>query len=269
MAEIFSWVFTRGASSKIYKISIRQNRRIFIYFHKPFNTMNSTTNLTFLENSGFTITRLLPENLSKVEEGVIRAYKSVFNASAWREGVKCANGCDFKATFEEAPQACPNCSGEIVDFYSDEEVSEAIRSVMRKSFNQILVLLYKKDVAWFSWWWKDNLPWINQEKLKLSKEEELPQLVRGLNEKNIDESWMFYYLSEVWITPEYRMKWLWWTLTNISNEALQEFRDEINAIIVRTSRSSPMYKIQTELWLSDIFSYNDTDNRVIFAKSNT
>jgi hypothetical protein len=66
--------------------------------------------------------------------------------------VKCATAsCKFKTTYEEAPTSCPDCNGEIIDFYSDAEVSQAIARVMSKSYYQILALMNDEKVAGFTW----------------------------------------------------------------------------------------------------------------------
>jgi hypothetical protein len=229
---------------------------------KTLNTQN------YPSLSGFQVVSVDQRNISDLESRIIRAYKQVFNASAWREWVKCATAsCKFKTTYEEAPKSCPDCNGEIIDFYSDAEVSQAIAWVMNKSYYQILALMTKGEVAWFSWWWQDSLEIINQQKLGLNIDQ-FWSLNTWLNIADIDPQWTFYYLSEVWIVPKYRKIWVGATITGMSYDSIKE-TTQIDASIVRTSTGSPMYPIQEQLWSQVVFSYNDTDDRIILSRKNS
>lgn len=90
------------------------------------------------------------DNISALKTSLIRAYKSVFSASAWREGKKCAAGCGNKWTFEESPDEC--CKIPTIDYYADSEVSTSIRTVLNKTYSQCIVLLDEnREVAGFTW----------------------------------------------------------------------------------------------------------------------
>lgn len=231
------------------------------------NTLN-TQNYPSLSGSGLQVVSVDQCNISDLESRIIRAYKQVFNASAWREWVKCATAnCKFKTTYEETPLCCPDCAGEIIDFYSDAEVSQAIAWVMSKSYYQILALMTQGEVAWFSWWWQDSLEIINQQKLWLDREQ-FRSLNTWLTIADIDPQWTFYYLSEVWIVPKYRKKWVGANITGMSYDNIKEIT-QIDASIVRTSTGSPMYPIQEQIWSQVVFSYNDRDDRIILSRKNS
>lgn len=208
------------------------------------------------------------QNISQLESWIIRAYKDIFNASSWREWVKCSLGCWFKTTFETAPDLCPNCSGNIEDFYSDKEVSVSIRSVLDKSYFQFLVLLSWERVAWFSWWWWDSLETINQEKLWLDQWTQFSTLITSLADSNISNQNQLYYLAEVGIVSEFQWRWVGKILVAQDNLLLRDVKDNIKSTILRTSRKSAMYKIQKSIWAQEVFSYDDLDERVLFAKNN-
>lgn len=53
------------------------------------------------------------------------------------------------------------------------------------------------------------------------------------------------------------------------NILLQEVKKNINSTILRTSRNSPMYNIQKSLGAQEVFSYEDSDERVLFARNNS
>lgn len=223
------------------------------------------TNYPTLQESGFSVVQVTPQNIWQLESRIIKAYKQVFNASAWREWVKCANLCGYKTTYEEAPKTCPECSGEIIDFYSDAEVSEAIWNVMNKSYCQILILLNEINVVGFTWWWKDSLKNINADKLKLP---DIRVLDKVLIEEGITDTESWYYQSETWVIPNFRTCWVWRELVSINEGLLRNNSSSIEAIIQRTSTDSPMYSIRKWLWYKEVYQYGDSDKRVLFAKSN-
>lgn len=228
-----------------------------------------TTDYPVLEQNGFQTISLNERNLPDYKPGLIRAYKDVFNASAWREWVKCSSECGYKTTFEEAPNVCPDCFWNIEDYYSDAEITDSVLFVMKKTYFQCLVLINGDDVAGFTWWWNDTLSNINQEKLGLpDKEWEYQQLIENLTGNGISSTDNWYYQSEVGIVPKYRTRWVGKALVSINEEILQSNKDKINAIILRTSKESPMNKISRSLWYTEVYSYNDTDKRVLFAKNN-
>lgn len=238
---------------------------IIIQYMKTLNSQSFST----LSNNGFTIVSINSQNISWIETWIIRAYKDIFSASSWREWVKCSLGCGFKATFEEAPKICPICPWDIEDFYSDEEVSASIRSVLDKSYYQFLILLSWKKVAGFSWWWSDPLDTINQEKLWLTEWIQLPKLIQSLENLDIPLNNPLYYLAEVGIVREFQWKKLGKSLVAQGNILLQEVKKNINSTILRTSRNSPMYNIQKSLGAQEVFSYEDSDERVLFARNNS
>lgn len=232
-------------------------------------TTIDTTNYPVLERNGFQTISLDEKNIWTYQSGLIRAYKDVFNASAWREWVKCSAGCGYKATFEEALTICPNCSGGIEDYYSDTEISDSVLSVMSKAYFQCLILLNDNKVAGFTWGWKDSLAGINNEKLGLSEESGGYQnLVENLIGNDIGGQENWYYQSETGIVPGYRTRGVGAALVSINETLLQSNRDKVATIIQRTSRNSPMYNIRTSLGYSEVYSYEDTDERVLFAKNN-
>ena len=225
----------------------------------------SIDNYPLLRESGLDIIQVTPWNIWTLESWIIQAYKQVFNASVWREWVKCARFCGYKTTYEEAPQICPRCSGEIVDFYSDAEVSEAIWNVMKKSYFQILILLSGENVVGFTWWWKDSLTNINTDKLKLPN---ISTLDTMLFQEGIFDTESWYYQSETWIIPKFRTRWVWREFVSINDDLLRAKSTSIDAIIQRTSRDSAMYNIRKSLWYREVYQYGDTDKRVLFARNN-
>lgn len=231
----------------------------------PYSTLNQ---------KGFEVASVDATNVMKYIPWITRVYKDVFNASAWKEWVKCSSGCWFKTTFEDAPQLCPNCSSGIEDFYSDLEIQESVEKVLSKTYFQCLLLIQEWDVAWFTWWWKDTLTGIDSEKLWLSESGDIDaprmkNLIQNLQQNNINlSSWELYYQSETGISPQYRWKWLGTLLVAVNEEILRKNSDKVNAILQRTSRSSPMYTIRQNLWYNEVFSYDDEDKRVLFARNN-
>jgi len=204
------------------------------------------------------------KKIEKPTKELIGAYKDVFNNSAWEEWVKCSNWCWYKSTFEGAWSLCPECGAWIEDFYSDEDVSKSINDVLWKEYNKALYVKQGDNVKWFSWWWWDDLPNINSEKLWLSKED-----YKKL-EKELDRIWISpekkqFYLSEMWITLEWRWKGLWKVLFW---EIQDEIKEEMDWVL-RTSKKSPMYKMSLDLWYEPVFDYKDIDSRVILASKNT
>ena len=197
---------------------------------------------------------------------LIEAYKNVFNNSVWEEWVKCSSWCWFKTTFEKSPGSCPECNWSIEDFYSDEEVSWFIKDFTSKEYYEALEVFNKenKKVEWFTWWWWDYLWKINREKLELTKDE-----YKNL-EDELDKIWIKplekqFYLSEIWVTLEWRWEWLWKRLFSSIQEEVQEKMDSV----LRTSKNSPMYKMSKDLWYNEVFNYNDKDWRIIMASKNT
>lgn len=229
-----------------------------------------TTSYPVLEQNGFQAISLNEKNIWTYQSGLTRAYKDVFNASAWREWVKCSTGCGYKATFEEAPKLCPTCSGGIEDYYSDAEISDSVFSVMSKAYFQCLILLNDDNVAGFTWGWKDSLESINAEKLGLSKQDgKYENLLENLTRNDIGGQENWYYQSETGIVPGYRTRWVGAALVSINETLLQSNKDKVATIIQRTSRNSPMYNIRTSLGYAEVYSYNDEDKRVLFAKNNS
>ncbi len=235
--------------------------------------MKSTTTLDItrypnLEAKWLEITPVNLTNIESLQKTMIQAYKSVFNASAWREWKKCSKGCGNKWTFEEAPETC--CGIETIDFYSDAEVSEAVQKVLQKTYSQCLALLdSEKKAVWFTWWWSDSLAGINQEKLKLNNEQ-YRELIKNLWEiTDNPENTTWYYQSETGIISEYREGWIGRSLVASNEILLQENQEKAPYIIQRTSRKSPMFNIRKELGYEVVFDYNDEDERVLFAKKNT
>lgn len=232
-------------------------------------TLN-TQSYPILKDNGFRIISIDQNSFWLYESGLIRAYKEVFNASAWREWVKCANGCGFKTIFEEAPNTCPECSGTIEDFYSSEEISESVLDVLSRSYFQCLLLLKWDTVAWFTWWWRDAIENINNEKLSLESSSDYNRLIENILSRGISTtSREYYYQSETGVVPTYRTQWIGAAIVGINEEQLRSNNDQVGAIIQRTSRQSPMYAIRIQLWYSEVFSYEDTDKRVIFARNNS
>ncbi len=231
-------------------------------------TLN-TQSYPVLNSNGFQVISIDQNSFWQYESGIIQAYKEVFNASAWREWVKCSNGCGFKTTFEESPVACPECSGAIEDFYSNTEISESVMDVLSRSYFQCLLLLKWDTVAWFTWWWKDSIENINDEKLGLKTQEEYSRLISGILADKINStSWEYYYQSETGVVPTYRTRWIGSAIVGINEELLRSNSNQVEAIIQRTSRQSPMYAIRANLWYSEVFSYDDSDERVLFARNN-
>lgn len=232
-------------------------------------TLN-TTSYPVLDDNGFQVVSIDQNSFWQYESGIITAYKEVFNASAWREWVKCSNGCGFKTTFEESPESCPICSGTIEDFYSNTQISESVMDVLSRSYFQCLLLLKWDSVAWFTWGWKDSLENINNEKLGLKQPLEYNKLVASILAQGIDTtSWEYYYQSETGVIPANRTRWIGAALVGINEELLRSNNDQVEAIIQRTSRQSPMYAIRANLWYSEVFSYEDSDERVLFARNNS
>mgnify|MGYP003544093137 FL=1 len=231
-------------------------------------TLN-TQSYPVLNSNGFQVISIDQNSFWQYESGIIQAYKEVFNASAWREWVKCSNGCGFKTTFEESPVACPECLGAIEDFYSNKEISESVMDVLSRSYFQCLLLLKWDTVAWFTWWWKDSIENINDEKLGLKTQEEYSRLISGILADKINStSWEYYYQSETGVVPTYRTRWIGSAIVGINEELLRSNSNQVEAIIQRTSRQSPMYAIRANLWYSEVFSYDDSDERVLFARNN-
>ncbi len=232
-------------------------------------TIIDTTSYPVLEQNGFQSISLDLNNVSTFQSWLIRAYKDVFNASAWREWVKCRAGCGYKSTFEEGPLTCPDCSGDIEDYYSDAEIVESVLSVMSKTYFQCLILLKNDAVAGFTWGWQDSLENINATKLGLSENEwKFQKLSENLINNDIGDKDKWYYQSETGIVPAYRTRWVGAALVWINENLLQSNKDKVSAIIQRTSRNSPMFSIRKNLWYTEVFSYNDVDERVLFAKNN-
>ena len=236
------------------------------------NSIN-TTSYPILEKNGFQITSVDISSFSQYESWIARAYKDVFNASAWQEWVKCSKGCWFKSTFEKAPTTCPDCQGGIEDYYSNQEISESVQNVMSKSYFQCLLLLKDQNVIWFTWWWKDSMARINEEKLWLWNSSEWSSvkylaLLQNMENYKI-KLWNLYYQSETGIAPEYRTSGLGSALVWINEQLLRDNRDKVDSIIQRTSRKSPMYAIRKNLWYTEVYSYDDSDERVLFARNNS
>ncbi|MDP2103964.1 MAG: hypothetical protein Q8K26_03520 [Candidatus Gracilibacteria bacterium] len=228
----------------------------------------NTSNYPTLEQNGFQVASLDKGSISLAESGLVRAYKEVFNASTWREGVKCSDDCGYKTTFEEAPEVCPDCGGGIEDYYSDAEISESLLSVMSKTYFQCLALLKDDKVAGFTWGWQNSLDQINTEKLGLnsSQYDELKENIEATG-ININSSW--YYQSETGIVPQSRFKGVGSALISMNEELIQQNKDKVSAIIQRTSRKSPMYIIGKRLGYEEVFSYDDADERILFIKNNS
>lgn len=230
------------------------------------NTID-TSNFPVLTQNGFQIVSVNPESFPLYTSWTVRAYKDVFNASAWREWVKCAAGCWYKTTFEDAPNTCPNCKGNIEDFYSDAEVMESVQDVLARTYSQCLLLIKEGQVAWFTWWWRDTLSALNKEKLWLDNEKIL-KLRSTLSEYGMNPEEEFYYQSETGIVPQYRTRWIGNAIVWINEEFLSANRNKVASIIQRTSRKSPMYAIRVNNGYREVYSYDDTDARVLFAKNN-
>jgi hypothetical protein len=125
-------------------------------------------------------------------------------------------------------------------------------------------------VAGFTWGWNDSLEEINTEKLGLSKNEwKFQKLSENLVNNDIGDTEKWYYQSETGIVPSYRTRWVGTALVWINENLLQSNKDKVSAIIQRTSRNSPMFSIRKNLWYTEVFSYNDADERVLFAKNNS
>ena len=242
-------------------------RGSFFIFNLTFFMKNT---LSTLNQKGFEIVSVTSQNMENYISGIARVYKDVFNSSAWREWVKCSSLCWFKATFEDAPGVCPNCSGAIEDFYSNIEIQESVEQVLSKTYSQCLLLLQEWNVAWFTWGWRDTLQNINADKLWLwDRTEAFDALIRNLEKNDIDlSSWEIYYQSETGISPSYRMKWLGTSLVALNEEYLRSNAQKVNSIIQRTSRNSPMYSIRENLGYTEVFSYDDEDQRVLFSRNN-
>lgn len=217
-------------------------------------------------NKSLKIENITKENFMQFKKRMIRMYKEVFSVSSWKEWKKCLK-CWNKWEFENAPEKC--CGIETVDFYRDIKVEESILKVLNKTYYQCMLLISQNEqLAWFTWWWKDDLDSINEEKLKLPSWK-LIWLRKTLDRSWIEyETWWLYYQSETWINPPFRKKWLWKALVLENELLLQKNKDKVATVIQRTSRLSPMFKIREDLGYELVYEYKDSDQRVLFAKNN-
>ncbi|MDD3302873.1 MAG: hypothetical protein PHN31_04900 [Candidatus Gracilibacteria bacterium] len=222
-----------------------------------------------LGNRGFQVADITDNaTLQTLIDSVIYAYKNVFNYSAWGEGVKCSNGCSYKSTFENKADVCPDCGGEIIDYYSEIEVKQEIEKVINNTkFKQAIVLFSDRDVGGFTWGWADNIENINDEKLGLNTDN-YNELCENLTINGLKVDNPFYYQSETGTTYKNRNKGLGRDLIYLNQDLLIENRDKVSQIIQRTSKGSPMYKIRKKQGYKEVYDYKDDDKRVIFAKIN-
>ena len=209
------------------------------------------------------------QNKQTYSPRIIELYRKVFSESSWQEWLKCGNNCGFNCSYSAAPSdnRCLLCQEELTDFYSQEDVEWFIQNFLQKSKYQACLWIDQSDqVIAFTWWWVDNLLWLNMEKLWLNQNE-FTLLSQQLSQIWCDPQKDFYYRSETWVDPDKQSLWFWKQITTIEEQSVIS-KSQIQQILERTSRTSAMFNIARRQWFKIVYDYKDNAQRVLLAKNN-
>lgn len=214
----------------------------------------------------------------------VQLYRNVFGEAPWNEGYICpSTGQSYPLSYPFRLCECCQEANPLQVFYSPKELSESLRLLQKKEWYRetIATLIREKDprsvVAsewdWdslspkgFMWWWKSDIDSINEEKLKLTLDQ---QKLLTENVQKISPSFDlndFYYFAEIGISSSDRWSDIAWNLYR--RQVASILWDGIKDILVRTTRTTDLpYKWFLKMWYAPVFEYNDTLDRVILAKT--
>lgn len=176
-------------------------------------------------------------------------YKEVFGESNWEEGKKCTT-CESKFRLSVAPPLC--CEKPLIDYYSDEEVSNGIKQAMENTGFKIVQLL-TPEISGFAWGWENSLRAINSTKLGISLEE--------LQTIGTEES-RWFYLSELGVSASARGQGYGRLLLRTILATLPKNVPTI----LRTSTRSELFSLINKESFRTVYSYGDEDSRILSVR---
>lgn len=205
------------------------------------NSIQPLTRKSFRENS----------------DAITELYITIFGEEPWNEGYVCLQ-CKTLSPLSRWVQTC--CWSSMKTFYDPWEVKKDFEKRLGKQ-NAIANIIQNQleNLLWFSLWWWTTLEEVNDEKLWLD-ETSLKSLQESSSLNN-DEK--IFYLAELWVIKEQRWQWL---ATQLYEDRLSSIKQQwFTNILVRTTKKTdkPFSRYTTKLWFQEVFSYNDSQQRVI------
>lgn len=214
----------------------------------------------------------------------VELYRNVFGEAPWNEWYICSStGKSYPLSYSSPTCVCCEDARLLQVFYPPKELGENLRLLEKKEWYRetIVTLIREEDprsvVAseWdqdsfspkgFMWWWKSDINSINEEKLKLTLDQ---QKLLIQNIQTISPSFDlndFYYFAEIGISSSDRWSDIAWNLYRRQVSSI--LQDGIKDILVRTTRTTDLpYKWFLKMWYVPVFEYNDTLDRIILGKT--
>lgn len=214
----------------------------------------------------------------------VELYRKVFGEAPWNEWYICpSTKQNYPLSYQSSTCTCCENACFLQIFYPPKELGDSLRSLEKKEWYRetIATLVRERDprsivASWsdqsslspkgFMWWWKSNIDSINEDKLKLTLDQQklLTQNLQTIS-PNFDLS-DFYYFAEIGISSSDRWSDIAWNLYR--RQVASILQDGVKDILVRTTRTTDLpYKWFLKMWYVPVFEYNDALDRVILAKT--
>lgn len=205
----------------------------------------------------------IKQNYDLIWNTKIKLYKDIFWEKPWNEWFICKNCNNI---FPKKFMWKCDCNNSLLEpFYKNNELKYDFLEIISKNWYKEIVAEILGDKVWFLWWWQTNLNDLNNEKLKLNKDnfELLNKNIFKINQDFNTNN--FYYLAEIWVKNNYRWNDIAWKM--YKENILKLKNDWVKNIIVRTTKKSDVpYKWFLNEWYKEVFSYLDEQDRVILIK---
>lgn len=214
----------------------------------------------------------------------VELYRNVFGEAPWNEWYICpSTRQSYPLSYGASLCTCCEDPQSLEVFYPPKELGENLRLLQKKEWYRetIATLIRERDprsvVAseWdqdslspkgFMWWWKSDINSINEEKLKLTPDQQkfLVQNIQIISPSfDLND---FYYFAEIGISSSDRWSDIAWNLYR--RQVASILQDEMKDILVRTTRTTDLpYKWFLKMWYVPVFEYRDALDRVILIKT--
>ncbi|MBI4836750.1 MAG: hypothetical protein HY817_05855 [Candidatus Abawacabacteria bacterium] len=198
---------------------------------------------------------------------IVPIYKAVFGDEIWCEGYKCSR-CGRKYAFS-APSIANGfcCEVKLQEYYADGDIVRMLESLLLRRYQLRLALDSAERVVGFQWGWVDSLSGMN-DKLDLFPAK-LLELEASLKAQGLFSTTMYYW-AESGVINEFRRQGLATAMYASIRQSL--VRQGVRNKILRTTRSSPQYRLSTQMGDTEVFNYMDNtldrrtfDQRILLA----
>ncbi|HEY9839640.1 MAG: hypothetical protein ACAI44_12790 [Candidatus Sericytochromatia bacterium] len=190
---------------------------------------------------------------------LVACFKNFFGEEPWNEAWYCRS-CARNYGFADVPAGLRCCGESVEEYFSDEFVFGLVEEVWKKP-SRVICLHLSADLEMLSFYWgwvegRDTIEnFIGHQ--PICEMPELPQAIRKANNDKYPEKYIFS--AESGVISAMRGQKLSQKLFETGVRHLTKAEKEIEAIVCKTRRASPMYHLKKKSGFKEIFQEKASD----------